>query len=211
MNDVLIIFFGVTLLYLSATGMIGAYIKILVLQGLILFIIALLDTHQVNAITFWVAALETLVFKAILIPWFLTKTVKENAIIRDVEPYISNFYSLLVVSFIFIFGFSIAILSIRFADGFNPISFGVSTSAIMTGLFIIITRKKLITHIMGYMVMENGIFLLSLSVAKEMPIIVNMGISLDIFIGVLLAGIFVNRIKSTFEEQDVDTLSTLRD
>jgi hydrogenase-4 component E len=81
----------------------------------------------------------------------------------------------------------------------------------LTGFFIIATRKKLITHIMGYMILENGIFLLSLSAAKEMPFIVNLGVSMDIFIGVFLAGIFINRIKTNFDQHDIDDISRLKD
>jgi hydrogenase-4 component E len=211
MDNILIMIFGITTLYLSVTSMIGTFIKILIVQGFILFLVALLNTSEMNYYVFIFVAIETLLFKSILIPWFLMKTVKDIGITREIEPYIPSFYSLLVVSFLFVLGFAFSILSIRFTHSFNPISFGVSMSTIMSSLFIIITRKKLITHIMGYMLMENGIFLLSLSVAKEMPVIVSLGVSLDIFIGVLLAGLFINRIKSTFDEQDVDTLSLLRD
>ena len=81
----------------------------------------------------------------------------------------------------------------------------------ITGLFVIMTRKKIITHVMGYMMLENGIFLLSLSIAREMPFIVNLGMLLDIFIAVFLLAVIVNRIKSTVEEATVDKLTELKD
>ncbi len=211
MSDLLPVLMGITLLYLAVAGMVGAYIRVLVLQGILLFGFALNNISGLNITAFLFAAVETLLFKAILIPWFLNKTVKENGIKREIEPDISTFYSLFAVSVIFILGFTLAFGSTHFTSGVNPVAFGVSFSMIMTGLLLIVTRKKLITHIMGYMVMENGIFLLSLSLAREMPVIVALGISLDIFIGVLLAGVFISRIKSTFDDQDVDNLSTLRD
>ena len=82
---------------------------------------------------------------------------------------------------------------------------------ILSALFIIMTRKKLITHIIAFIFLENGIFLLSLSVAQEMPFIVNLGVMLDIFAWVLLAGIFVKMIQSSFTGQNIDSLKGLRD
>ena len=89
--------------------------------------------------------------------------------------------------------------------------FIVAISALFTGLFIIISRKKVVTHIMGYLVIENGVFILSLSAGSTMPMLVNTGITLDIFVSVLVLGIFVNRIGNTFEEMNVDHLTNLKD
>jgi len=211
MNDLLVILFGLTMLYISATGMLGNYVRMLVVQGALLFCIALVNTNEINFAGFIFVALETLILKAILIPWFLNKTIRENEMVREVEPDIPNFFSLLIVSIIFAFGFLLASWSVKQGNNLIPLQFGVSISTMITGMFIIITRRKLITHIMGYMIIENGIFLLTLSAAKEMPVIVSLGVSLDIFMGVLMAGLFINRIKSTFEDEDVDTLSSLKD
>ncbi len=89
--------------------------------------------------------------------------------------------------------------------------FGVSLSIIVSGLFIIITRKKIITQVMGFMLMENGIFLLTLSASREMPFIVALGVLLDIFMAIYLLGLFVNKIHDAFEEIHVDTLQKLKD
>ncbi|NJO70101.1 MAG: hypothetical protein HC830_13210 [Bacteroidetes bacterium] len=71
----------------------------------------------------------------------------------------------------------------------RKIFFVVALSALFTGLYIIITRRKIITHVMGFLVIENGVFILSLAVGSEMPMLVNIGILLDIFVSVLLLGI----------------------
>jgi hydrogenase-4 component E len=84
-------------------------------------------------------------------------------------------------------------------------------SALFTGLYIIITRRKIITHVMGFLVIENGVFVLSLAVGSEMPMLVNMGIMLDIFVSVILLGIFADKIGDVFEEQDVEQLKNLKD
>jgi len=211
MVNFLIILFGVTMLYVSATSRLEAYIKVLSVQGIILFFIAFFDfshMHKINAIFL---AVETLGFKAILIPWFLIMVVRRNGIFREVEPYISNFSSIVISTMIFSFGFFLSYWSNRMGQEIKPLYFGISVSVMITGLFLIMSRKKIITHVMGYMMLENGIFLLSLSVAKEMPLIVNLGVLLDVFVGVFLLGVFVNRVQSAFDEMHIDALSELKD
>ena len=87
----------------------------------------------------------------------------------------------------------------------------VALSTLFTGLYIIVTENKIITHVMGYLVIENGVFILSLAVGNEMPMLVNLGILLDIFASVFLLGIFVNRIGDVLKDVDVDQLKNLKD
>jgi hydrogenase-4 component E len=206
MIETLVILFGLTMLYISSAEMLGSYVTMLVVQGVLLFLIALFNMTDVNFAGFLFVALETLILKAILIPRILHKTIRENEIIREAEPNIPNFFSLIIVSMIFAFGFFLASVAMSKGDFLIPLEFGVSISTIITGLFIIITRRKLITHVMGYMIVENGIFLLTLSAAREMPVIVSLGVSLDIFMGILMAGLFIQRIKTTFDEDSADSL-----
>ncbi|PKN80570.1 MAG: hypothetical protein CVU48_01680, partial [Candidatus Cloacimonetes bacterium HGW-Cloacimonetes-1] len=86
MADILVVIFGVTLLFASVTNMLTTIIKILIVQGLILFALTILNTNEFNLIQFIFVAVETLLFKAILIPYFLADTVKRNNIVREVEP-----------------------------------------------------------------------------------------------------------------------------
>jgi hydrogenase-4 component E len=91
------------------------------------------------------------------------------------------------------------------------IFFVVALSALFTGLYIIVTRRKIITHVMGFLVIENGVFVLSLAVGNEMPMVINTGIMLDIFVSVLVLGIFVNRIGDVLKEHDAEQLQQLKD
>jgi len=210
MNNFFIILFGITFLYISVTSRLETYIKMLIWQGLFLAVIVSLNVlHSIPSLI--IVLVETVICKAVIIPWFLFKVLRENEIIREAEPYLPNFYSLLIVTIIFFFGFIVAYWSIRNSDVVRPLSFGVAISAIITGLFIIMTRKKLLTHLIGFVGLENGIFLLSVSSLAEMPMIVDLGVLLDIFFMVLLLGLFLNKVKSTFNELEIDSLSNLKD
>lgn len=211
MADILVILFGISLLFASVTNMLSSIIRILVFQGLLLFVLTLLNTTEFNMLGFGFVALETLLFKAVLIPYYLAYTIQKNNVVREVEPNVSNFFSLFIMTLTFAFGFFIAMWSGKTVSGIHPLQLGIAFAAILKGLFIIIANKKLITHLMGYLIMENGIFLLSLAAAREMPYIVSLGVSLDILMAVLIAGLFMSKIRSTFDDEDVDQLSSLKD
>ena len=152
-----------------------------------------------------------MIIKGFIIPFFLLRVIRKNEIGREVEPYISQFYSMLIASGIFILGFVVAYWSAKIGSGVKPLYFGVSIVLIVASLFLIVNRKRIITHILCYMILENGIFLLSLSVANEMPLLVNLGVLLDLFVGIYLFVIFFNKIQEMFDGNHIDILTELKD
>lgn len=211
MSDILIIFLGTTILYIFAASRIEAYVKALALQGTILFLLIMVDVKDITWLNFIFLILETLIIKGIIIPYFLLTVIRKNEIGREVEPYISQFYSVLIASIIFMFGFVAAFWATKTNAGIKPLYFGVSIILIVASLFLIINRKRIITHILCYMILENGIFLLSLSVANEMPMLVNVGVLLDLFVGIYLFVIFFNKIQEMYDGNHIDTLTELKD
>ena len=93
----------------------------------------------------------------------------------------------------------------------NPLYFGVSIAVIIISLMLITIKHKVISNVIDFITMENGIFLLSLSVAKEMPLIVNLGVLLDLFIAVFILGLLVKHINTKFEDMEISHLSDLKD
>ena len=200
------------MLGVSVTSRLEAYIKALVFQGFLLFVLSIFyNIPGEDFLTIGFIVFETFCLKMIVIPFYLRKVIIKNEILRETEPYIPNLYSLMIVCLFTAAGFLFAYISAKTEHSIAPIYFGASISTIMSGLFIIITRKKLITHVIGYIFMENGIFLLSLSMAGEMPVIVNLGVALDIFVWALLAGVFLRKMQNASLEQDIDELRSLRD
>lgn len=211
MANILVILFGVTMLFVASDSRIEGYIKALSVQGVLLFCLVLADFHALSFLNLLFLCLETLGMKAIIIPLFLRKIVREHGIFHEIEQHIPSFYSLFISSLIFALGFGIAHWASEFVTTAQSAYFGISISTIISGLFIIMTRKKILTHVMGYMMMENGIFLLSLARAKEMPLIISLGVLLDIFLGIYLLGVFVSHIQYTFSEVSIDRLTSLKD
>lgn len=174
-----------------------------------MFGVAFIELTEISLINLILILFETVVFKAIVTPAFLNYVIKKNNITREAEPFLSNFISVVIVTAIIIASF---LLSNSIHDEqLKSIFFVVALSALFTGLYIIVTRRKIITHVMGFLVIENGVFILSLAVGNEMPMIVNTGIMLDIFVSVLVLGIFINRIGDVLKEHDAEQLQQLKD
>ena len=209
MSNILLITFAISLIYMGIANRLSTYINILAMQGAILFGLSLIELIQINPINLTFILFETLVFKAIAVPVFLNYIIKKNHIVREAQPFVPDFLSVVVITS-FILG-SFILSNVLKGVHIQKMFFLVAVSALFSGLFIIMTRKKIITHIMGYLVIENGVFILSLSAGNKMPMMVNSGIMLDIFVSVLVLGVFVNRIGNTFEEMNVDNLTNLKD
>ena len=209
MTNVLLIIFIISLLYVSIANRIITYVRVLALQGTILFGVTFFQLKDIQTWNLVLILLETIVFKAVAVPIFLSYLIKRNKITRETEPYLPHFISLLIITMIVVIT---VLLANSIKDTYlDKIFFIVSLSTIFTGLYFIATRKKIITHVMGYLIIENGVFVLSLAVGNEMPNLVNLGIMLDVFASVLILGIFLNKIGDVFKDVDVDQLTNLKD
>jgi hydrogenase-4 component E len=209
MTNVLLIIFIISLFYVSIANRLITYVRVLALQGFILFGVTFMQLNDIETWNLVLIMLETIVFKAIAVPLFLGYLIKRNKITRVAEPYLSNFMSLIIVT-------AIVVITVVLANSIqdpllNKIFFIVSLSTLFTGLYFIASRKKIITHVMGYLMIENGVFVLSLAAGNEMPNLVNLGIMLDVFASVMILGIFFNKIGDVFKDADVDQLTDMKD
>ncbi len=209
MLHVLLIIFLISLFYLAIANRMSTYVNMLALQGLLLFFVAFLELKHINTINLILILLETIIFKSVAVPVFLNYVLKRNHITREAEPYVPNFVSLIITTIIVV---TTIILSNTMEEGkLDKMFFVVALSTLFTGLYFIASRRKIITHVMGYLIIENGVFVLSLAVGNEMPMLVNLGIMLDIFASVLILGVFLNKIGDVFKDIDVNQLTNLKD
>lgn len=230
MENIFIILLGLTMIYISATSRLTAHVNMLVAQGWLLFFICLTGFSKedwfnfamfenlqafTNNVSHIIALLfvfiETLIVKAIVIPIFLRKVLKKTHAHRDTDANIPHFYALFISSIILFAGFMVANIDTTELKLVDSMYFGVSLAIIITSLWLITVKHTVLSNVIGFITMENGIFLLSLSVAKEMPMIVNMGVLLDIFIAVFILGMLVKEINNEFEDLEISHLSDLKD
>jgi hydrogenase-4 component E len=204
MNAMLVMIFAITLIYLSMTERFHIYAGLIGLQGVILFLLSFLEIETITLATLLFVAIETLVFKVLVVPYLLFRIIGKTGETRVHEKALPGFYSLIFISM----GLLLSIV-ISYSMTTTPermVYFIVALFAVYTGLFMIISHRKIFPHLVGFLVIENAVLLLSLAIGSEMPMLINIGILLDIFVSVLILGIFVMRLK-----QHTHELTRLRD
>ncbi len=175
------------------------------LLSLLIAIVAFMigETHL------YIASAVTILSKGIVIPVFLKRIVKQMRVTHDVEPYISNALSLTISGILV----AVVYASLRegiFVTGFSKNVLQISIAVILIGLFIMITRKKAITQVIGLLFMENGLFLAGFSLTFGMPLVIELGVLFDMLMGIIILGIFTIQIKRVFVSSDLDKLTTLK-
>lgn len=157
-----------------------------------------------------VTAALTVALKTILIPWFLMRVIDRIGIHREIEPFLNVPASLLICVALTVVGYRV---STGFPAGARDLShhlIGGALAMLLIGLFLMVTRKKAITQILALLTIENAVFLVAVGVTSGMPLVVELGISFDVILAVLILGIMVRRIVDRFESMDVSRLSNLK-
>jgi len=149
--------------------------------------------------------------KGLLIPGMLMRALRDAAIHREIEPYISFLTSLLL-------GAVATGAAVLFADHLplapdhqGSLLVPASLSTVLTGFLILSTRRKAITQVVGYLVLENGIFIMGLTLHDAMPSLVEIGILLDLLVAIFVIGIVINHINREFASIDAAQLDTLKE
>jgi hydrogenase-4 component E len=189
------------------------YVRLFALQSFLLGTVAVLVVLGYGEMHILIAAVLTIVVKAIAIPLVLNKVIEKIRVQKEVELSINIPLSLLICGALVILANSVAepILSAQHQTTYTVSKVLPSSIAmILIGLFIMMTRKKGVTQIVGLLTMENGLFLSGLSITYGMPLIVEVGIFFDILVAAMILGVFVYRINQTFETINVDALRSLR-
>lgn len=213
MVNFLIVLFIISLIYLSKVEMVKSYFTLMASQGVLLFGLAYFELKEIDLVHLLFILVETLVFKAIFVPLFLQRITK-NRIHRHHNGPIKGYYSVLITAVIVIgcFMISYAIHDELTIDADHQVKyFTAAISSILVGLFIAINNRDLVTHLISYLVIGNGIFLLSLALGAEMPMFVNSAILLDIFTSVLIMGYLLQQDERLFSKCRCYHLSQLKD
>ncbi len=201
----LIVFLGVVIL---GNNRLGTIIQLFALQSLVLSTTPLLIHPGFHA---GIMTIVTIILKVFLIPGLLFWAIRHVSIRREVQPLIGYGKTLLLGGLLMGAAFLISSkLDLPVKETSNlliPSAFSI----VMIGFLLLVSRYKAITQVIGYLVMENGIFLFALLLLEKTPLLVEMGILLDIFVGVLVMGIVVNHINQEFGSASTINLTNLRD
>lgn len=204
----LIILYVLTLLYMSIAERFRNHTTILAVQGLLLFGIAVARLHEFHPVEMTVIIIETLVFKAIVIPAILMTVIHRTKINRIHSS--STQFGALVMSIVALIA-SCTITYYMADERTDMIFFGVALYALLSGLILIVMRKRIFAHLVGFLVIENGVFLFSMAIGVELPMLINLAIMLDILISILILGIFLSRVDHDIHTDESDALTSIKD
>lgn len=203
------VFLFITVLLMAAAKRISVCIALFSAQCAVLTaeILALAYVHKVPEA--YVVAGLVFVVKVLAIPYALSKIVDRLNAPREVVASTSSAQSVFIAAGLILLSFFAVQPYVR-ALGVDEDMLAAAIALVLTGAFLMISRKKALMQVIGLLVLENGIFLAALTTTFGMPLVIEIGIFFDLLMGVLLMGLFVFRIRDTFEHLDVSKLRKLR-
>ncbi len=209
MNFLFIIIYAITLIYFAYSERVKKFVWLLSVQGFVLFGMVFSSLKEIEIFDFIFILTETILVKSIIVPWFLNRVRKHNGLKRIHEPSIPVFYSVIIVILTLILSFVLSnnILNSQMHTQFFTVAF----ASVIFGFYFIINHKNIFSHLVGYLIIENGIFMISLAVGNTMPLLVNLAVLLDIVLGILVLGVFLNRVGNTFQSDEINQLTELKD
>ncbi|KVF75809.1 formate hydrogenlyase [Burkholderia sp. FL-7-2-10-S1-D7] len=186
-------------------------IHLYTLQGVALVSANLILGFVTDDVHLYVSAGLTLVLKVGVIPWFLYRLVRRLDVKTDVEPLINIPTTLLIGIVLVIIAFNVAAPISQLATSVARGTLGIALACVLLSFMAMITRAKAIPQVIGFLSMENGLFFAAAAATNGMPMIVELGIGLDVLIGILILGIFMFQIREQFDSLDIHHLENLKD
>ena len=181
----------------------------LALQTGLLAVICILRGMQPEAGHYLILAAVVLLIKGISIPVFLAWSAARLEILRDTGAIINSTLALFISCGVFAICYFIA-PKIAVPELNNAGAAGVSLSLLLTGMLLMITRRLALSQVIGFLVLENGIFLYGLTQTYGIPLLLEMGVAFEVLVAVMIAGLVINRLNRSFEHIDVTQLRGLR-
>lgn len=186
-------------------------IRTVALQGTLLALLPfLLHDEETPTIHLMALSVGMLGLKGVLFPWLLFRAIREASMRREAQPLIGFTASLVA-------GILAAAVAFRISSRLPLPSALISSLLVPTALttilvsfIVLVSRTKALTQVLGYLMLENGIFLFGLVFARQMPLLIELGILLDLFVGVFVMGIVMFHIHREFDHIDTVHLTTLK-
>jgi len=208
--DTLLVLVLLLNLFALGTSRIRVVIRTVAIQGTVLGLMPLL-VHEVISVRVVLVTLATIAMKGVVIPAMLHKAMRDAQIKREVEPFIGLIPSMLL-------GAVATGLAVAFAQRLpllhehaGLLLVPAALSTVLTGFLLLTTRLKAISQVLGYLVLENGVFIFGLLLLEAMPLLVEMGVLLDLLVAIFVMGIILNHISREFSSMDTRRLASLKE
>jgi hydrogenase-4 component E len=186
-------------------------IHLFTLHGATLVASALVVAYVTNDRHLYFSAGLTFALKVVLIPWILHKLILRLNVKWDVEPLINVPATMLIGIVLVIIAFNLAMPVAKLSASIARGTLGIALACILLAFMMMITRSKAVPQVIGFLTLENGLFFAATAATNGMPMIVELGIALDVLVGILILGVFMFQIREQFDNLDIHNLENLKE
>lgn len=176
-------------------------------QGLLLATTAALVAFSTNENELYISAIMTFLLKGLLLPWMLWRVIRKLHVHREVEPLLNNGATVVIAVCVTLFSFHVIQPIEVLSKLMTRNSMAIATACVLLSMLMMITRKKAITQVVGFLALENSLFFAAIGATNGMPLVVEIGIAFDVLIAALIFGLFFFQINDTFESLEIDTMN----
>jgi hydrogenase-4 component E len=180
-------------------------------QGVVLALNNVIIGYSTDQTHLYYSALLTFALKAILLPWILHRLIVRLNIRWDVETLINIPTTMLVGIVLVVFAFNLALPISQLAGTITRSTLGIAIAIVLLSFLMMITRRKAVPQVIGFLALENGLFFAATSATYGMPLAVELGIALDVLVGVLILGIFFFQVREAFDSLDLRHMEKLKE
>ena len=186
-------------------------VNLLALQGTLLCVATLLLAWRTGQDHLYLSAALTLALKVVGLPWLLHRLIRRLEVYWDTEPLLDMPGTMLIglVTVVFAFGLAQPIAELASTATRNAI--GIAVAVVLLAFITMITRRKAMSQVVGFLSMENGLFFGAMSATYGMPMVVELGVALDVLVAMLVLGVFFFQIREQFDSLDLHHLESLRE
>jgi len=186
-------------------------ISLFAAQGLVLAMSTAVVAYTTGQPHLYQSTALTLLLKVFFLPWLLRRLVQKLDVRWEFEGLINVSTTMLIGIVLVVFSFNLAVPISQLASTVTRSTLGIAMACIMLSFLMMITRRKAIPQVIGFLSMENGLFFAATSATYGMPMVVELGIALDVLVGMLILGVFFFQIREQFDSLDLTHLEQLKE
>ena len=184
-------------------------VNLFAVQGAVLAAATLLIAWRTGEAHLYFSAALTLALKVALLPWLLHRLIRRLEVYWDTEPLLNISATMLMGIVIVVFAFGLAQPITQLASTATRNAIGIAVAVVLLAFLMMITRRKAMSQVIGFLSMENGLFFGAMSATYGMPMVVELGVALDVLVAVLVLGVFFFQIREQFDSLDLHHLERL--
>ena len=189
----------------------AALVRLLVVQGVLIAALAALLGIDEGSGELLAAALGVLVLKAVVLPTVLRRVLADSGEVRETAPLVNVTASLLAAALLTLLAYVLSEPLVSLAPSPATRALPVGVAVVLLGFFLLVTRRRALSQVIGFLLLDNGITTVAFLATSGVPLVVELGVSLDVLLVVLVLQIVAARMRLAFGHTDLDSLSELRD